>query len=109
VNQLPHQAVLDHVAPHADVIVPMANGEPLALLDVLEAAHEQLTGVRIHQMHALHDRPYLHGGCGDHLRHVSYLLSAVTQPPYWAGHLVWCPTTSARCRGCSGPALAARW
>ena len=26
-------------------------------------------------MHALHDRPYLHGACGDRLRHVSYFLS----------------------------------
>ena len=36
-------------------------------------------------MHALHDRPYLRGECGDHLRHVSYFLSAATRPAFWAG------------------------
>src|SRR3954465_10758158 len=49
VDPSPPQAVLDHVAPHADVVVPMANGEPVALLDVLEAEHRRLTGVHIHQ------------------------------------------------------------
>jgi len=77
--------VLDHVGPGADVIVPMANGEPVGLLDVLEAHHTSLDGVRVHQMHALHPRPSIRGECGDHLRHVSYFLSAVTRPAYWAG------------------------
>ena len=36
-------------------------------------------------MHALHDRPYIHGEFGDRLRHVSYFLSRVTRPAYWAG------------------------
>ena len=83
----PPEAVLDHVPSHADIVVPMANGEPVALLDVLEREHRRLTGVRIHQMHALHERPYLHGECGDHLRHVSYFLSAATRPAYWAGQI----------------------
>ena len=39
-------------------------------------------GVRVHQMHALHDRPYLHGACRDHLLHVSYFLSPVTRPAF---------------------------
>src|SRR5699024_1318311 len=29
--------------------------------------------------------PYLHGAHGDRLRHVSYFLSHVTRPAYWAG------------------------
>ena len=45
----------------ASVIVPIANGEPVALLDALEARASQLHGVTVHQMHALRDRPYLHG------------------------------------------------
>ena len=81
------EAVLEHVPAQADVVVAMANGEPVALLDVLEAEHRRLDGVRIHQMHALHERPHHRGECGDHLRHVSYFLSAVTRPPYWAGHI----------------------
>ena len=41
-------------------------------------------GVRVHQMHVLHDRPYLHGTVRDHLLHVSYFLSHVTRPAFHA-------------------------
>ena len=81
----PAEAVLEHIPRDADVIVAMANGEPVGLIDALEAHHERLHGVRIHQMHALHPRPSIEGRCGDHLRHVSYFLSPVTRPSYWAG------------------------
>jgi acyl-CoA hydrolase len=86
-SALPAEAVLSHIPPEADVIVPMANGEPPGLLDVLEREHTLLEGVRVHQMHALHPRPSIRGECGDHLRHVSYFLSPVTRPAYWAGHV----------------------
>src|SRR5829696_4613783 len=66
----------------------MANGEPPGLLDALERHHTSLDGVRIHQMHALHPRPSIDGACGDRLRHVSYFLSPVTRPAYWAGSIV---------------------
>lgn len=78
-------AVLDLLTPGADVIVPLANGEPTAVLDAIEAGADRLEGVRVHQMHVLHDRPYLHGAHGDRLRHVSYFLSHVTRPAYWEG------------------------
>jgi acyl-CoA hydrolase len=78
-------AVVDHVGPAADVIVPLANGEPVGLLDALERNAHRLDGVRVHQMHALHDRPYLHGEFGDRLRHVSYFLSHVTRPCFREG------------------------
>ena len=84
---VPAEAVLEHIPPQADVIVPMANGEPPGLLDVLDREYALLDGVRIHQMHALHPRPSIDGTCGDHLRHVSYFLSPVTRPAYWAGHV----------------------
>ena len=79
--------MLAHVRPHGHVIVPLANGEPVALLDAIEAAAaaEQLENVSVLQMHALHDRPYLHGAYGDRLRHVSYFLSHVTRPCYRQG------------------------
>ena len=77
--------VLFHVGPGADVVVPMACGEPVGLLDVLERSNEQLSGVRIHQMHALHERPYIRGEYGDRLRHVSYFLSPATREAYWNG------------------------
>jgi acyl-CoA hydrolase len=73
------------IEPGADVIVPIANGEPPAVLDALEAHADQLHGVRIHQMHALRERPYIRSELGDHLRHVSYFLSPATRPSYWRG------------------------
>ena len=78
------EVVLDHVDDGADVIVPLANGEPVALVDALEAGGEarRFQGVRIHQMHVLHDRPYLHGAMREQLSHVSYFLSAVTRPAF---------------------------
>lgn len=85
-------AVVDHVTPGADVIVPLANGEPTAVLDALEANADRLDRVRIHQMHALHDRPYLHGAHGDRLRHVSYFLSHVTRPAFWEGTVEFVPS-----------------
>ncbi len=81
----PAESVLQHVPPGADVVVAMANGEPPGLLDVLDERHRELEGVRIHQMHALHPRPSIDGRCGEHLRHVSYFLSPVTRPAFWAG------------------------
>ena len=50
-------AVLEHIGPRADLIVPLANGEPVSLLDAVEAHASALDGVRVHQMHAIHDRP----------------------------------------------------
>jgi acyl-CoA hydrolase len=78
-------AVLEHIGPRADIILPLANGEPVALLDAIEGTGDSLEGVRIHQMHALRDRPYLHGAFGDRLRHVSYFLSHITRPCFEAG------------------------
>jgi acyl-CoA hydrolase len=80
---VPATAVLDHVTDGADVIVPLANGEPVSVLDALEAGAEEHRGVRVHQMHALHERPYLHGGLREHLLHVSYFLSPVTRPAFY--------------------------
>src|SRR4051812_26512379 len=78
----PADAVLDAISDGADLIVPLANGEPVSLLDVVEANATRFRGVRVHQMHALHDRPYLHGTMREHLLHVSYFLSAVTRPAF---------------------------
>jgi acyl-CoA hydrolase len=77
--------VLRLVSAYADVIVPLANGEPPTVLDVLEQHQASLVGVRIHQMHALQERPYIRGEFGGRLRHVSYFLSPATRAAYWAG------------------------
>jgi acyl-CoA hydrolase len=78
------ESVLDHINDDADVIVPLANGEPVSLVDALEAGARagRFNGVRVHQMHVLHDRPYLHGSMRDRLLHVSYFLSSVTRPAF---------------------------
>src|ERR1044071_5321833 len=77
--------VLAHIGPGGAVTPPPATGEPVGVLDVLERENERLRGVRVHQMHALHERPYIHGAYGDRLRHVSYFLSHATRKAYWEG------------------------
>lgn len=83
--------MLDLVADGANVVVGMANGEPVAAVEALEREHLRLDGVRLHQMHALHRHPYIDGACGDHLRHVSYFLSAVTREAHDAGNCDFAP------------------
>ncbi|MUH49808.1 MAG: propionyl-CoA--succinate CoA transferase, partial [Actinobacteria bacterium] len=78
-------ALLEHVAPGTDLIVPIANGEPVTLLDAVERHEAQLQGVTVHQMHALRDRPMMHRAFGDRLVHRSYFLSHVTRPCFLAG------------------------
>ena len=82
----PHD-VLDHIGPGTQIVTPLANGEPTAVLDAIEAAADDLDGVRIHQMHAIHDRPYIRGEFEDRLRHISYFLSHVTRPHFAAGSI----------------------
>jgi len=77
--------VLAHLERTGDVIVPLANGEPVAVLDAIEAHADRFDALRVHQMHVLHDRPSLHGVFGDRIRHRSYFLSHVTRPCYAAG------------------------
>ena len=79
--------ILKHVVRGTQLIVPLANGEPVAVMDAVDAAAASgaLAGVRVHQMHALHEHPYLDGRYGDRLRHVSYFLSAVTRPRFHDG------------------------
>jgi acyl-CoA hydrolase len=79
------ESVLAHIGKRADIVVPLANGEPRTLIDALDAHAHDLTKVRVHQMHALHDHPYLHNAYGDHLRHISYFLSPVTRPAFANG------------------------
>src|SRR4051812_43060702 len=77
--------VFDFISPDADIVVPLANGEPVSVLDAMEANATSLDGVRVHQMHALAERAYIRGEFGSHLRHVSYFLAPATRPSYWRG------------------------
>jgi acyl-CoA hydrolase len=86
-KQQPVDAALDLITDDADVIVPLANGEPRSIVAALDAAGAEgrLRDVRIHQMHAIYDHPYLHGAYGDRLRHVSYFLGAIERAAYAEG------------------------
>ncbi|MFP5257091.1 MAG: acetyl-CoA hydrolase/transferase family protein [Acidimicrobiia bacterium] len=93
-DPVPAEAVVELLGPGTNAVVPLANGEPVSVLDAVEtaAAAGRLERVRIHQMHALHDRPYLDGRYGDDLRHVSYFLSHVTRPHFHRGGLDLVPS-----------------
>ncbi len=84
-------ALVDQLPRGAQLVMPIGNGEPVRLLDALEARAEELHDVTIHQMHALHDRPYLHGAYRGHLNHVSWFLSHVTRKAYQAGGCEFAP------------------
>lgn len=84
-------SVIKGLKPGADIVVPIANGEPIELLNQLEAGADRLEQVRVHQMHALHDRPYLHGAHRGRLEHVSWFLSPVTRPAFHAGGCHFAP------------------
>lgn len=86
-NPTSADGVLAHIAPGSHLVLPLANGEPVTVMDAIEAHAGQLVDVRVHQMHALHDRRYLHGAFGSRLRHVSYFLSEHTRGPFADGHL----------------------
>ncbi|MFS0690269.1 acetyl-CoA hydrolase/transferase C-terminal domain-containing protein [Sporosarcina sp. 179-K 8C2 HS] len=74
-----------------DIIIPLANGEPHGLLDLLEAHHEKLDNVKVHQMLALRNRDYINGKMKGHLSHISYFLSGATRKAYWEGHVELIP------------------
>jgi acyl-CoA hydrolase len=70
----PAEAVLSHIAAEGDAIVGLGNGEPKSVIDAIEAGADLLSGVRLHQMLPLRDRPYIEGTVPN-LRHVSWFLS----------------------------------
>ena len=106
------EVVLEHIGPGADLIVPLANGEPVGLLDAIEDNADRPHGVKVHQMHALRDRPYLHGAFGDRLRHISYFLSDITRPCFKARTIDLVPNNSGGARpsiGCGRPSRVWPW
>ncbi len=81
--------VVEFVAGGRQLIVPLANGEPTAVVDALEDAARsgdaRMAGSSVHQMHAIHDREYMTGAFGDRLTHTSYFLSPATRKHFRAG------------------------
>lgn len=74
--------VIALIEKEADIIIPIANGEPIRLLDILEEHAHALSNVKIHQMLALHPRKYILGEMPGQLTHVSYFLSGATRKTY---------------------------
>ncbi len=85
------EALVDQLPAGADIVLPISNGEPVAIMDELERRAGRLDGVRVHQMHALRDRPYLHGEYRGHLEHVSWFLSHITRPAFKEGGCAFAP------------------
>ncbi len=83
--------VLRFVGPHANILAPIAFGEPRTLVDTLEEHAAELDHVRIHQMDPFVQRRYIRGEFGDHLRHVSYYLGPGSRQAYWDGHVELVP------------------
>lgn len=75
----------------AQLVVPIANGEPVRILDALEARADELDGVTVHQMHALRDRPYLHGAHRGRLDHTAWFLSHITRKAFRSGGCEFAP------------------
>lgn len=79
------QELLTLLKPGTDIIIPIANGEPHLLLDILEANYEQLDHVTVHQMLVLRERAYIRGEMKGHLSHKSYFLSGATRKAFHNG------------------------
>ena len=76
--------VIRHIEPGMDVVVGAANGEPVWVLDAIEAASESLDEVRLHQMIPLRSRSYIEGERPG-LRHVSWFLSPHNRAAFHRG------------------------
>ena len=89
-------AVLDHIRPGTNLIVPTANGEPVTVLDAIETEADRLEHVRVHQLYPLRDRPHHAGAFGDRLRHVSYFLSPTLREHFERGTVELVPNDLSR-------------
>lgn len=79
------EEILSYIHDGDDIILPIANGEPQILLDILEQNATALNNVRIHQMHTIKERDYIWGKFKGHLDHVSYFLSHATRKAFLEG------------------------
>lgn len=77
--------ILAYIHNGDDIILPLGNGEPQVLLDVMEANAMAMNNVRVHQMHTIKERDYIWGKYKGHLEHVSYFLSHATRKAFLDG------------------------
>lgn len=84
-KQLSERQIIELIEKDADIILPLTNGEPHKLLDILEENADALTNVKIHQLLALKRRKYMEGEFPGKLNHVSYFLSGATRNLFHQG------------------------
>lgn len=90
-EQLSTKDFIKLIDKNADIIIPIANGEPHYLLDLLEENYLDLENVTIHQMLALRERAYMNGSMKGHLSHTSYFLSGATRKSFQNGTISLIP------------------
>ena len=78
------ESVLEHIQPGMDLVVGASNGEPVRVVDAIEAGAGSLDGVRLHQMIPLRARAYIDGQ-RQGLRHVSWFLSPHSREAFHRG------------------------
>ncbi len=86
-KKLTDRQIIEMIPQDADIILPLTNGEPNKLLDLLEENAEKLTNVKIHQLLPLQQRKYMEGAYPGKLQHVSYFLSGVNRKSFHQGLL----------------------
>jgi acyl-CoA hydrolase len=85
-------AVMDHIQPGTELIVGVANAEPVTVLDAVEAAADQLDAVRVHRMLPVRDRQYIEGEIAG-LRHFSWFLGPHDKGAFHTGHCELVPNS----------------
>lgn len=85
VKQKQPEDILSFIHNDADLILPIANGEPQVLLDIIEQNATEFQNVRIHQMHAIRERAYIQGKMKPSLSYVSYFLSGASRKAFLQG------------------------
>lgn len=68
-----------------DLILPLGNGEPQVLMDIVEENAKEFHNVRVHQMHAVKERAYFYGKQKPSLTYVSYFLSRASRKAFLEG------------------------
>jgi len=83
-KKLTLQEALHIMSSHTDLIIPLANGEPDALLTAVDEHPEIFTSLRIHQMFELKDRTYMHGTY-PHITYITYFMSRFARKAFLNG------------------------
>src|SRR5699024_6598301 len=77
--------LLYHIHDRDDLIVAMANGEPVRLLDELEGHASQFRDVNVHQRWSRKHRPDINGEDTGPVHHVSHVLRSATREAFRQG------------------------